>query len=94
MYNTDMYNIKSKNMLLKIKSIQIYSFPEKSQLSAFPFSSGTKKILSHSIFLCWESIIQKYKHADTWIIYSKFSVYKPNFPNSKKLQKAVCIIQV
>lgn len=44
MYNIDMYNIKSKNMLLKIKSNQIYSSPENFELSAFSFFLSYSKI--------------------------------------------------
>lgn len=92
MYSTDMYSIKSKNMLLKLNLFKYTVSQKNLSFLLFLFSQVQKKFLSLPIFLSWESIIQKYKHTDTWIIYSKVSVYKPNFPNSMKLQKAVCII--
>jgi len=65
MYNIDMCNIKSKNMLLKMKSIQIYCYPENSELSAFPFFLRYNEICKSLNFSGLKVHNTKYKHTDT-----------------------------
>lgn len=60
-----MYNSKSKNTLLKIKFIQIYCFPEKSQLSAFPFFVRYNKFYKYLNFPELRVHYTKYKYTDT-----------------------------
>lgn len=86
-----MYSIRSKTMLLKMKSIQIHSFPKNFELSAFPFSLGYKKISKSLNFPGLRVHNAKYEHTDIKPVCLKhYSMYNSNFPNSRELQKAIC----
>lgn len=68
MNNTDMYNIKSKNMLLKIKSIQIYCFQKKISASCSSFLVRYNRICKSFNFPELRVHYAMYKHTDTWIV--------------------------